>query len=198
MNATEGPLDHWLGYRDCLPLAFTPLTQASVAQLEHWHDQNLRALHAIAVLDERHVGSETGGALETEVERLHQKIDVVLELLGAVLRAGRSEAPAVPVRLSREGLSWPVGHPAPTDTRLLVELSLHPCAPAPLCWPVQLIGEHEGETCARFEDMSEALGAALERFVFTRHRRSVAGARSPAGTVAASGPPRQSVRHPPP
>ncbi len=194
----EGPLDHWLGYRDCLPLSLTPLPVASLAQLEHWHDQNLRTLQAIAVLDERHAGTETGGALEAEVERLHQKVDVVLELLGAVLRAGRSEVPETPVRVSREGLSWPLTVlAAPSGTSLLASLSLHPCAPAALCWPVTVIGEHEGETCARFEDMSEALGAALERFVFTRHRRSVAGARSPAAAVTASGSSRQSVRHPP-
>jgi hypothetical protein len=194
----EGPLDHWLGYRDCLPLSLTPLSERSAAQLEHWHDQNLRTLQAIAVLDERHVGTETGGALETEIERLHQKVDVMLELLGAVLRAGRTEMPAAPVRLSREGLSWPVALLAsPPQTWLLASLSLHPCAPAPLCWPVQVIGEHEGETCARFDDMSEALGAAMERFVFTRHRRSVAGARSPAAAVTASGSSRQSVRHSP-
>lgn len=186
----EGPLDHWLGYRDCLPLALTPLPQRLPAELAHWHDQNLRTLHAIAVLDERHVGSEGGGALEIEIERLHQKVDVVLELLGAVLRAGRSEMPTTPLRLSREGLSWPVALLAPPPgTVLLASLGLHPCAPALLCWPVQVLGEHEGETCARFDDMSEALGAALERFVFTRHRRSVAGARSPAAAVTASGSP---------
>lgn len=193
----EGPLDHWLGYRDCLPLALTPLADVPVAQLEHWHDQNLRTLQAIAVLDERHVGSDGGGALEAEIERLHQKLDVALELLGAVLRAGRSEAPAAAVRLSREGLSWPAEWLSPAPARLLVELGLHPCASAPLCWPVQVIGVHEGEVCARFDEMSEALGAALERFVFTRHRRSVAGARSPAGAVTASGSSRQSVRHSP-
>jgi hypothetical protein len=194
----EGPLDRWLGYRDCLPLSLTPLPAHSAAQLEHWHDQNLRTLHAIAVLDERHVGTETGGALEAEIERLHQKVDVVLELLGAVLRAGRSEAPAVAVRLSREGLSWPVTLLAPPpQTPLLASLSLHPCAPAPLTWPVRVIGEHEGEICAHFDEMSEVFAAALERFVFTRHRRSVAGARSPAGAVTASGSSRQSVRHSP-
>jgi hypothetical protein len=193
----DGPLDHWLGYRDCLPLALRPLAEVSPAQLEHWHDQNLRTLQAISVLDERHVGSDGGGALEAEIERLHQKLDVALELLGAVLRAGRSEVPATAVRLSREGLSWPATVAVPAASRLLAELSLHPCAPAPLSWPVRLIGEHEGETCARFEDMSEVLGAALERFVFTRHRRSVAGARSPAGAVTASGSSRQSVRHSP-
>ncbi|MES0874083.1 PilZ domain-containing protein [Sinimarinibacterium thermocellulolyticum] len=191
----QGPLDHWLGYRDCLPLVLSPLPELCAAQLERWHDQNLRMLQAIAVLDEHHAAVEGGGALEAEIARLHQKLDVALELLGAVLRAGRRDAPPVAVRLSREGLSWPATLPTPPAPRLLVELGLHPLAPSPLCWPVVPIGTHENEVCARFEDMSESLGAALERHVFTRHRRSVAGARSPAGALSASGASRQSVRH---
>ncbi len=194
----EGPLDHWLGYRDCLPLALTPLAPPSEAQLERWHDQNLRTLQAISVLDERHQTVDGGGALEAEVERLHQKLDVVLELLGAVLRAGREPAPATPIRISREGLAWPADERSPTpETMLLATLSLHPSAPMPFVWPLSVIGLHEGEVCARFAEMSEALGAALERFVFTRHRRSVAGARSPAAAGTGSGAPRQSVRQPP-
>lgn len=179
---TENPLGQWLGYRDCLPLQVESLTSVpSAAQLEHWHDQNLRMLHAVAVLDERHQSRDvTGKSLEDEVERLHQKLDVVLELLGSVLRAGRNDTGAVPLRLSREGLSWPDSASAPpAGTEVLIKVDLHPCAPAPLCWPAQLLGVHEGEVCARFREMSEALAAALERFVFTRHRRSVAGARSP-------------------
>ena len=189
----EGPLDQWLGYRDCLPLTLEELASApSPAMIERWHDQNLRTLHAIAVLDERHQSPDVSGALEAEVERLHQKMDVVLELLGAVLRASRGASAARPLRLTREGLSWPVGERVPeAGTSLLATLDLHPCAPAPLCWPVAILGVHEGEVCARFGDMSEALGAALERFVFTRHRRSVAGARSPAGSPTSSGGSRQ-------
>lgn len=178
----QGPLDQWLGYRDCLPLQVERLASApSAAEIEHWNDQNLRTLHAVAVLDERHQNRDaTGKSLEDEVERLHQKLDVVLELLGSVIRASRGSVPATALRLSREGLCWPAGADALTaGAQVLVTAELHPCAPAPLCWPAQVIGVHEGEVCARFHEMSEVLAAALERFVFTRHRRSVAGARSP-------------------
>jgi hypothetical protein len=149
--------------------------------LEHWHDQNLRMLHAVAVLDERHQRADlTGKSLEDEVERLSQKLDVVLDLLGAVLHASRGDDPATPIRLSREGLCWPNAADTPAaGAPVLITLDLHACAPAPLCWPADVVGVHEGEVCARFREMSDAMGAALERFVFTRHRRSVAGARSP-------------------
>lgn len=184
----QGPLDDWLGYRDCLPLAIEQLAQAvAPAQLERWHDQNLRTLHAVAVLDERHQYADSGGnSLEDEVERLHQKVDVMLDLLAAVLRASRTDTHEVPVRLSREGLCWPAGEsPLPAGTALVIRLGLHGCAPSPFVWPAQVIGVHEGEICARFAGMSDALRAAVERFVFTRHRRSVAGTRSPGGTPTA-------------
>ncbi|MEQ1439337.1 PilZ domain-containing protein [Fontimonas sp. SYSU GA230001] len=177
----QGPLDQWLGYRDCLPLRIEPLSsEPSAAQIERWHDQNLRTLHAVCVLDERHQRADvTGKSLEDEVERLHQKLDVVLELLGTVLRASRPPAPEVPLRLSREGLCWTGPDLPPAGAAVLVTLDLHPCAPMPLCWPAQVLGMHEGEVCARFREMSDALAAALERLVFIRHRRSVAGSRSP-------------------
>ncbi|SFF33484.1 Atypical PilZ domain-containing protein, cyclic di-GMP receptor [Fontimonas thermophila] len=189
----EGLLDQWLGYRDCLPLTLEPLVEPpGTAQLAHWHEQNLRTLHVIAILDERHQRGEPGGAIESEIERLHQKLDVVLELLGAVVRARRGDLPTRPVRLSREGLSWPVAPDSPAPgTQWLASLDLHGSAPAPLCWPVQILGVHEGEVCARFVAMTDALGAAIERLVFTRHRRSVAGARSPGGGGAVSGVSRQ-------
>lgn len=189
----NGPLDQWLGYRDLLPLKVDALSaEPTAAALEHWHDQNLRTLHAIAVLDERHRGGESGGALEAEVERLHQKIDVVLELLGAVLRAGRAGAASTPLRLSREGLSWPADERSPpAGSLVLAAVELHACAPFALCWPAESLGIHDGEVCARFREMSEAMGAALEKLVFTRHRRSVASLRLPAGAGVPSGPPRQ-------
>lgn len=187
-DAMQGPLDDWLGYRDCLPLKVEALPQpAAPAQIERWHDRNLRTLHAVAVLDERHQYPDGGGStIEDEVGRLHQKLDVALDLLAAVLRASRGDAPEIPLRLSREGLCWPAGdHPPPSGATVLIQLDLHGCAPAPFVWPAEVIGVHEGEVCARFARMSEALGAALERFVFTRHRRSVAGSRSPGGSPTA-------------
>lgn len=173
------PLAQWLSYRDTLPLAW----HAAAGELPPaWAEQNQRVLAAIATLDERsRVDPDRHDA--QEFERLHHKFDVMIELLGALLRATQPAPTAMPVRLSREGLSWPAtaaAAPAP-GSRIDVELYLHGCAPAPLRWRAEVMAEHDGESCARFLPMPEALEAALERHVFTRHRRSVADARSPAG-----------------
>ncbi len=178
------PLDQWLCYRDRLPLRVDPLPQPpDELELRHWRDVNFRALAAVATLDERHPHADGGGGSEdADIERLHQKMDLVLDLLGALLRQSRTELAEQAVCLSREGLSWPsVLISPPPGTPVRIELHLHPCAPQPLVWGGEIVGTYQNETWARFAPMGDALLTELERFVFTRHRRSVAGARSPVG-----------------
>jgi len=166
-----------LGYRETLPFSWR---LADGALPTGWAEQNLRMLTALVALGERAiVEPETPGA--AEFERLHLKVDLVIELLAALLRAsGRADAPAA-LRVSADGLSWPLATGAPAiGTAVDVGVQLHPCAPAPLQWRGEVIGHDDGELQLRFAPMPEALACALERHVFMQHRRSVAGARSPA------------------
>ncbi|HEX4894712.1 MAG TPA: PilZ domain-containing protein [Solimonas sp.] len=172
----------WLAYRDQLPFAWTLLPVEAPSVAPQVQEHNLRILGAVALLDERPVPAENEGPLQAEVERLQLKLDVVMELLGALLRHLQPLPPARPLRLSREGLCWPEepGAPAPGQ-QIQIVLHLHACAPGPLQLRAEVLEPQEGETRVRFQDLGEACTQALERHVFTRHRRSVAGARSPAG-----------------
>lgn len=166
-----------LGYRESLPLEFEAV--AALDAPAGCAEQNLRMLLALVALGERiHVEAETPGA--AEFERLHHKFDLVVELLGALLRSTRPAVPSVALRLSGEGLSWPLGEaPPPVGAWLEVRVQLHPCAPVPLQWRGEVAAHEDGELRLRFAPMPEALASALERHVFMQHRRSVAGARSP-------------------
>ncbi len=176
------PFAEVLGYRDRLPLALTPLAAVpDEAQLAHWQDHNLRVLAAAALLEERHRRLETNEPLEAEIERLHQKFDLMLELLGAVLRQQQPLPPARALRLTRDGLTWADPAPEVGEGRVvLLDIHLHPGLPAPLLWPATIVSSHLDHSSARLLPLGSACEAALERHVFTRHRRSVAEARSPA------------------
>lgn len=181
MSGAAASLDGVLGYRDRIPLAWTPLDAApAAADLAHWQDHNLRLLAALALLEERPRKGDPDEPLSVEVERLHQKFDLLLEMLAVMLRQQQPLPPARAVRITPEGMSWQTdGHPAPSP-RVLLHIHMHPGLPAPLLWPGEIEAQDGSETVARFLPLGEACAAALERHVFTRHRRSVAEARSPA------------------
>lgn len=165
-----------LSYRETLPLRWQPAEGALPAA---WAEQNLRMLTALIALGERvMVEPDTPGA--TEFERLHHKFDLVIELLGALLRTTREAMPVTTLRLSGSGLFWTMNGDTPAVGALLdVSVQLHACAPTPLQWRGEVVDHRDGELQLRFAPMPEALTCALERHVFMQHRRSVAGARSP-------------------
>ncbi len=177
------PLDQWLSYRDRMPLVVTEMPQLpGPDQLQVWHDADLRVLAAVATLDEAYAHPDTGGSEDAEIERLNQKIDLVLDLLATLVHSLRPQTPQIPILLSKEGLAWPQTFADIAVGRYVtVDLELHPSAPQRLIWAAEVVAHQDGEVCAKFLTPPDALDAALERYVFRRHRRSVAGARSPAG-----------------
>ncbi|AXQ30385.1 hypothetical protein D0B54_17650 [Solimonas sp. K1W22B-7] len=177
------PLENHLGYRDTLPLNWVPLaTPPPPEQLQQLQENNLRVLAVVAALEDRHSPrGEADERVEQELERIHQKLDMLLVLFGQFLRRMDPSAPPRPLRLTSTGLSWEGG--SALEGYGLVSLYLHPCMPEPFTWPAQAhnagaVGE------ARFDPLGEALEAALEKHVFLHHRRSVAVSRPPAARTA--------------
>lgn len=173
------PIEPVLGFEGRLPLQLQPLAvHPSPAELDAWREHSLRALHAMALLEERSTPLENGA--EAEMERVHQKLDLLLTLVSQLLQPGTGEGLVQRVRLTAEGITLDAVDPLPApDSLLLVTLGLHARAPMPLRWPARVQGVNHGRLRLHFLPMSEGLQTALERFVFTHHRRSVAGSRSP-------------------
>lgn len=140
----------------------------------------LRVLATVAALEERPPAVSEEGGVEAEVARLHQKLQVLMEMVGSLLRAQQSLPESRPVRLVAGGLRWSDGQ-RPVGDHGIVELWLHPACPEPLRLPAQLLMiQPEGEGVridAAFEPLPEALADALEKHVFLRHRRELAEAR---------------------
>lgn len=153
------------------PVEFGPVAQGEAQ----------RVLAAVAALEERPPSlADDSGGLEAEVARLHQKMHLLMEMVGGLLRAQQSPPPALPVRLVAGGLRWH-DRVEPAGELGMLELWLHPACPEPLRLPARLLAvaaEAGGvQVDAAFEPLPEPLATALEKHVFLRHRRELAEAR---------------------
>lgn len=147
----------------------------------------VRVLATAAALGERAptVNEEAVG-LELEVARLHQKTQLLIELMAVALGRDGSRPPPVPLSLGAAGCSWQAFSAPARGSSGLVALWLHPASPEPLEWPAEIIeleplAEGSMMTHARFLPLGEAAQAALDRQVFLLHRRGVAEARAQRG-----------------
>jgi hypothetical protein len=141
----------------------------------------LRVLATVAALEEhvRPQGEEAGG-LEAEVARLNQKVQLLMEMVGGLVRAQLSLPKAVPVRLTAVGLRWQTETPPSLDSRGVIEIWLHPACPEPLRLPARVLavsGDSPATVEAAFDELPEVFSGALEKLVFLRHRRELAESR---------------------
>lgn len=164
-----------LSYRDELPLRWLPLrAMPGAAAAERLDEANARLLASVGLLEDVPKLGDDPSPTELELLRIHQKLNLVIDLLGGVLRERQARPDKVPLRLSWRGLSWS-GGPLPAVGELgLVELYLRDTLPQPLQWPARVVAAGEGEVSVLFEGGSEASLSALERHVFAHHRREVA------------------------
>lgn len=174
----ESPLDA-PSYEAALSLRWTPMAQPIGAlRRNQLADDNQRVLAAVSLLDEsRASGSspDDGNALDAEVARLHQKLNLVIDLLGFLVARQDEGDAAARVRLSWQGVVF--AGSCPLGEHGLISLGLHRSVPQAFVWPARIVHVDGEERHARFEPFGDVLQAALERHVFLRHRRAVAGSR---------------------
>lgn len=168
-------------YEATLPLGWTPLDAAPGSlRLGQWADEDLRVLAAVALLDDSrgsHAAPDDGHPLDAEIARLHQKLNLLIDLVGTLAAGQGGALPLARLRLSWQGAVF-VGSAA-LGAHGLLALGLHRSVPEPFRWPATIIRIDGEERHARFDPLPEAVQAALERHVFLRHRRAIAGSRKP-------------------
>lgn len=176
-------LEQELAYADVLPVSFRVLKQPLDAETRaSIGEANLRILLAFAAMEE-------GSATETmdddpnrsaEIGRIDQKVNLLLEMVGALVAASQRRPPPQPIRFNKLAATWRVRPPAPhVGVTGLLEIYLKDWLPKPL----QLIGRvaeasADGLVQFQLEQQSDGLTEQLERMVFRRHRRQIAGART--------------------
>lgn len=178
-HESEGP-----GYRDRLPLRWLPLPALPAGlEAERLAETNARLLAAVAMLEEhpnKPKPADEPSATDLELQRIHLKLNLLLELFSGFLLAQSPQPPAVPLRLSWRGVSWEVAEAPEPGASGLVEIHLSRLLVQPLRWPARIVAGPAGTAVAEFCPLPDFCQEALERHVFQHHRREVAEARQPA------------------
>lgn len=185
MDEPTAPPDEGIVYRAALPLAWKRVSTLPSAEIEaQINEANNTLLAMFGVLDER-VAEFKGTEPEViqAIGRLDTKINLVLDLVGELLRRQLSFPKAAPCILSEQGLTW-VAHAeqAPEVGELVrVDVYLKTSYPRPLrCW-VEVVSRapegHGVKIAAHFRAMAEDVRDGLSKLIFRHHRRLIASQR---------------------
>ncbi len=173
-----------LAYEDVLSVAWrerpTGFSEAAAAKLA---ERNLRLLQAYEALDETSTGEKADETAphSAEIARLDFKLNLLLDLVGQLVSASHPRPIALPVRFNSLGASWqPADAAPPLGNSGFLQVFLADALVQPLTLPAKVVSVAEdGPVRAHFELLGEAVADQIEKLVFRRHRRKIAGARSP-------------------
>ncbi|HEX7013758.1 MAG TPA: PilZ domain-containing protein [Steroidobacteraceae bacterium] len=173
-----------LAYEDVLPVAWKRLPEpVDPAVIGSFADRNLRVLQALAALEE-HGPIEKGDESSphaADIMRLDLKVNLLLDMVGALLVRTHPRPPATAIRFNAIGGVWQATAPYPElGTQGVLEIYVRDCIAAPLC----LVGRiasvgPDGRVKVRFVPPGEHISDLMEKLAFRKHRRQVAGARQP-------------------
>jgi hypothetical protein len=107
-------------------------------------------------------------------------VNLLLDMVGALLAASQSRPAAAPARFNPHGIVWETsGEPPAAGAYGLVEIHLKESLVQPLALAGTVAeGPAERHVHVRFDQLPEPVADQLERLVFRRHRRQVAGGRA--------------------
>ena len=116
-----------------------------------------------------------------DLHRIEAKLQLTLELIGALVANSTARLPAQKVRWSRRGLSLEQQAACEEGAVGMVELQLVPWLPHLLTLSCRVLAcEPDGSASTLwlgFDPLPQALETAIERNLFRRHRRAIAGGR---------------------
>ena len=176
-----------LACEEVRPAAFVAGASDSAA-LYSFGTRGEALLRALAVIEDG-ARSEAHASIEPEqpgdhaIHRIEAKLDL-LTLLVANVCAGDETDPLRSLQWSARGACLAVDRPLPPGTSGHFRVRPADWLPSPLLLPATVIAcdtDASGATRAwlRFDLLSPALEAALERHLFRIHRRSIAESRRP-------------------
>lgn len=173
-----------LAYEDVLPVVWKHLPEPfDPAVIGSYADRNLRVLQALSALEEHgQIEKPDENALyAADIVRLDLKVNLLLDMVGALLVASRPRPAPVPIRFNTLGGVWKTSAPFPDlGNQGVLEIYLRDC----IADPLRLVGRissvaPDGRVKARFIAPGENIADLLEKLAFRKHRRQVAGVRQP-------------------
>lgn len=182
--APESSHSH-LVFTGYLPMTWQELpTLPDPPELQHLEQTNLHILHILFAMD-IHAGDYGDdpaiSSSASELKRLDFKVSLLLEMVGHLLAGQQAVPPERPLTLTVTDLSWHTEAAPTLNAPLRLELYCNLSYPRPL-----ILHAHASEIVP-FEDHyqikaaisppSRPLQEALERYIFLRHRRTIANRR---------------------
>jgi hypothetical protein len=170
-----------LAYEDLLPVRWRPQpAQPTDVQAAHFAERNLRVLQACDALEEK-------GGLEkaddesphsADIMRLDFKLNLLLELAGQLLAQSQQRLEPAQIRFNAMGATWKTGETLTANSHGILEITVRDVIVQPLNLPAEVVaGADEGFARVRFLALGETVANHIEKLVFRRHRRKIAGAR---------------------
>jgi hypothetical protein len=172
-----------LAYEDVVPVAWRSLPEPfNPAVVGSYADRNLRALQALAALEEHgQVEKPDDSPHAADIARLDLKVNLLLDMVGQLLVASHPRPRPTSIRFNALGAVWEGNPPMPVlGNQGVLEVYLRDC----IADPLRLVGRiasisPEGRIKARFIPPGEHIADLLEKLAFRKHRRQVAGAKHP-------------------
>jgi hypothetical protein len=169
-----------LAYEDLLPVRWRPQGEAvSDLQGQQYAERNLRVLQACDALEEqgRLEKADDESPHSADILRLDMKLNLLLDLVGQLL-ASEQRAQAVQIRFNAMGahFAWPQA--LAVGSLGILDVTLRDIVVQPLQLPAEVVsGAPAGQVRVRFLALGETVADHIEKLVFRRHRRKIAGAR---------------------
>lgn len=172
-----------IAYEDLLPVRWRPEPAAVTdVQAAHHAERNLRVLQACDALEEHgqldKKKADDESPHSADLMRLDFKLNVLLDLVGQLLAQTQPHPAPTQIRFNAMGASWKSGENLSTGAHGVLEITLRDVIVQPLNLPAEIVGGADaGFTRARFVALGETVADHIEKLVFRRHRRKIAGAR---------------------
>jgi hypothetical protein len=170
-----------LAYEDLLPVLWRPLDEpVNEMTSQRLAESNLRVLQACSALEEhgKTEKPDDESPHSADIMRLDFKLNLLLDLVGQLLAASQPRARPAPIRFNAMGATWKPAEPLAAGAHGILEITLKELIVQPLQLPAEIVaGAPRDEVRARFLGLGETVADHIEKLVFRRHRRKIAGSR---------------------
>lgn len=171
-----------LAYEDLLPVRWCPTTEtvSEVAAAQHLVERNLRVLQGCDALEEHGQieKSDDESPHSADLMRLDFKLNLLLDLAGQLLAQSQPRVRPVHIRFNAMGATFESDEVIAPGSHGILEITLREIIVQPLRLPSEVVaGASAGETRVRFLWLGETVADHIEKLVFRRHRRKIAGSR---------------------
>ncbi len=169
-----------LAYEDLLPVRWVPHPkQVDEVTAQHLAERNVRVLQACDALEEYgqldKSKSDDDSPHSADIMRLDFKLNLLLDLASQLLAQSHSRVMPQAIRLNSMGASWKSEAPPKPGEHGILEVGVRDLIVQPLNLPAQGVATDAGEARVRFTSLGETVADHIEKLVFRRHRRSIAG-----------------------